>query len=191
MKLNQLRDNPGARHTRLVVGRGIGCTKGKTCGRGVKGQKARSGVAIKGFEGGQMSLLRRMPKRGFTNIHSNCFAEVNLDDIQEAIESKKISAAKPIDVATLVEAGIIRRAGDGLRLLGGVHPVKAKLTVVVTGASAGAVAAVEKAGGKVEVLPAKVNKLLKGKPGKKEQRKTQEKAKAAAAASKAPAPAKK
>ena len=188
MKLNQLRDNPGARHTRLTVGRGIGSTKGKTCGRGVKGQKARSGVAIKGFEGGQMSLLRRMPKRGFTNVHSHVFAEINLDDIQEAIESKKISAAKTIDITTLVEAGILRRAEDGLRLLGGVKPVKAKLTLVVTGASAGAVAAVEKAGGKVDVLPAKVNKLLKGKPGKKEQRKAQDKAKAAA---KAAAPAKK
>ena len=184
MKLNQLRDNPGARHTRLVVGRGIGCTKGKTCGRGVKGQKARSGVSIKGFEGGQMSLLRRMPKRGFTNIHSNCFAEVNLDDIQEAIESKKISAAKTIDVATLLEAGIISCKGDGLRLLGGAKPVKSKLTGVATGATAGAVAAVEKAGGKVELLPAKVNKLLKGKLGKKDQAK-------ANAASKAAAPAKK
>ncbi len=171
MKLNQLRDNPGARHTRLTVGRGIGSTKGKTCGRGVKGQKARSGVAIKGFEGGQMSLLRRMPKRGFKNFTSKCYAEVNLDDLQEAIELKKISAAKPVDVAALLEAGIIRRAGDGLRLLGGKHAVKSKLTVVVTGASAGAVAAVEKAGGKVEILPAKVNKLLKGKPGKKERMK--------------------
>jgi large subunit ribosomal protein L15 len=184
MKLNQLRDNPGARHTRLVVGRGIGCTKGKTCGRGVKGQKARSGVAIKGFEGGQMSLLRRMPKRGFTNVHSNRFAEVNLDDIQEAIESKKISAAKTIDAATLVEAGIIRRAEDGLRLLGGAKPVKAKLTLVVTGASAGAIAAVEKAGGKVEVLPAKINKLLKGKLGKKDQARALKKSKAAAAPAK-------
>ncbi len=168
MKLNQLRDNPGARKTRMCVGRGIGCGKGKTSGRGVKGQKARSGVAIKGFEGGQMSLLRRMPKRGFTNFTSKSFAEVNLDDIQEAIDSKKISAAKPIDVATLVEAGIIRRAGDGLRLLGGKNAVKAKLTVVVTGASAGAIAAVEKAGGKVDLLPAKVNKLLKGKLPKRE-----------------------
>jgi len=181
MKLNQLRDNPGARHTRLVVGRGIGCTKGKTCGRGVKGQKARSGVAIKGFEGGQMSLLRRMPKRGFNNFTSKCYAEVNLDDIQEAIELKKISAAKAIDVATLVEAGVISCTGDGLRLLGGRLPVKSKLNVVATGATAGAVAAVEKAGGKVEILPAKVNKLLKGKPGKKEQAK----------AKKAAAPAKK
>jgi large subunit ribosomal protein L15 len=178
MKLNQLRDNPGARKTRMTVGRGIGSGKGKTSGRGVKGQKARSGVAIKGFEGGQMSLLRRMPKRGFTNFTSKCFAEINLDDIQEAIDSKKISAAKPIDAATLIEAGIIRRAEDGLRLLGGSKAVKGKLTVIVTGASAGAVAAVEKAGGKVEVLPAKVNKLLKGKVPKKER------AKAAAAAKK-------
>ena len=168
MKLNQLRDNPGARQTRILVGRGIGSGKGKTCGRGVKGQKARSGVSIKGFEGGQMSLLRRMPKRGFTNFTSKCFAEINLDDIQEAIDSKKISAAKSIDIATLVEAGILRRAEDGLRLLAGKQPIKAKLTIVVTGASAGAVAAVEKAGGKVEILPAKVNKLLKGKLPKSE-----------------------
>jgi large subunit ribosomal protein L15 len=188
MKLNQLRDNPGARHTRLLVGRGIGSTKGKTCGRGVKGQKARSGVSIRGFEGGQMSLLRRMPKRGFKNFTSKCYAEVNLDDVQEALESKKISAAKAIDVATLLEAGIISCSGDGLRLLAGRLPVKTKLTFVATGATAGAVAAVEKAGGKVDILPAKVNKLLKGKPGKKEQRKAQEKAKAD---TKAAAPAKK
>lgn len=171
MKLNQLRDNPGARKTRITVGRGIGSGKGKTSGRGVKGQKARSGVSIKGFEGGQMSLLRRMPKRGFTNFTTKKYAEVNLDDIQEAVESKKISAAKAIDVATLVEAGIIRRKGAGLRLLGGAQPLKAKLNLVVTGASAGAVAAVEKAGGKVEILPVKINKLLKGKLGKKDQAK--------------------
>lgn len=171
MKLNQLRDNPGARPARMCVGRGIGCTKGKTCGRGVKGQKARSGVSIKGFEGGQMSLLRRMPKRGFTNFTSTHFAAVNLDDIQEAIASKKISASKPVDAAVLVEAGIIRRAGDGLRLLAGRDAVKTKLTVVATGASKGAVEAVEKAGGKVEILPAKINKLLKGKLPKKEREK--------------------
>jgi len=171
MKLNQLRDNAGARQKRLCVGRGIGCGKGKTCGRGVKGQKARSGVSIKGFEGGQMSLLRRMPKRGFVSFAAYNYVAVNLDDIQEAIESKKISAAKTIDAAALVEAGIIRNAGDGLRLLAGRAPVKVKLTITVTGASAGAVQAVEKAGGKVDVLPAKVNKLLKGKQPKKEQRK--------------------
>jgi large subunit ribosomal protein L15 len=171
MKLNQLRDNPGARKDPICVGRGIGCGKGKTCGRGVKGQKARSGVAVKGFEGGQMSLLRRMPKRGFTNFTSKSFAAVNLDDIQEAITSKKLSAAKPIDAAALVEAGIIRRAGDGLRLLGGKAALTTKATFIVTGASAGAVKAIEKSGGKIEVLPAKVNKLLKGKLPKKERAK--------------------
>jgi large subunit ribosomal protein L15 len=168
MKLNQLRDNPGARQARLCIGRGIGSGKGKTAGRGVKGQKARSGVSIKGFEGGQMSLLRRMPKRGFTNFTSKSYAEINLDDIQEALASKKISAAKPIDMATLLEAHLIRRSGDGLRLLGGKADLKTKVTIIVTGATASAVKAVEKAGGKVEILPAKVNKLLKGKPGKKE-----------------------
>src|SRR5688572_17406194 len=125
MKLNQLRDNPGARQTRILVGRGIGSGKGKTCGRGVKGQKARSGVAIKGFEGGQQPLIRRMPKRGFNNFTTKCFAAVNLDDIQEAVELKKIAAGKAIDVATLIEAGIIRNAGDGLRVLQGAKPVKA------------------------------------------------------------------
>jgi len=180
MKLNQLRDNPGARKTRMCVGRGIGCGKGKTCGRGVKGQKARSGVSIKGFEGGQMPLLRRMPKRGFTNFTSKKFAAVNLDDIQEALDSKKISAAKPISAAVLVEAGIIRRAGDGLRILNGKTGLKTKVTLVVTGATGSAVKAVEKAGGTVEILPAKVNKLLKGKLPKKEQAKLNAKAKAAA-----------
>ncbi len=170
MKLNELRDNPGARQPRLVVGRGIGCTKGKTCGRGVKGQKARSGVAIKGFEGGQMSLLRRMPKRGFNNFTATEFAAVNLDDIEEAIASKKLSAAKPIDMDVLVEAGLVRasHAKDGVRLLAGRAPVKSKATFVVTGASKGAIEAVEKAGGKVDVLPAKENKLLKGKLPKKQ-----------------------
>jgi large subunit ribosomal protein L15 len=169
MKLNQLKDNPGARKTRITVGRGIGSGKGKTSGRGVKGQKARSGVAIKGFEGGQMPLLRRIGKRGFKNFTAKCYAEVNLDDIQEAIELQKLSASKPIDVKALLEAGIIRCAGDGLRVLGGRAPLKAKLNLVVTGVTKGAAAAVEKAGGKVDVLPAKVNKLLKGKLGKKDQ----------------------
>ena len=176
MKLNQLRDNPGARKTRLCVGRGIGCTKGKTCGRGVKGQKARTGVSIRGFEGGQMSLLRRMPKRGFNNFTSKVFATVNLSDVQEAIDTKKLSAAKTIDVAALIEAGVIRHACGGLRLLGG--ELKTKANFVVTGATAGAVKSVEKAGGKIEVLPAKVNKLLKGKLPKKEKDKA-DKAKAA------------
>lgn len=168
MKLNQLRDNPGARKTRITVGRGIGSGKGKTSGRGVKGQKARSGVAIKGFEGGQMPMLRRIPKRGFKNFTAKCYAEINLDDLQEALDSKKISAAKTLDEAALREAGVIRGGKDGLRVLAGRQPFKAKLNIVVTGATKGAVAAVEKAGGKIEVLPAKVNKLLKGKLGKKD-----------------------
>ncbi|MBI3440320.1 MAG: 50S ribosomal protein L15 [Proteobacteria bacterium] len=180
MKLNQLRDNPGARQTRLCVGRGIGCGKGKTCGRGVKGQKARSGVAIKGFEGGQMSLLRRMPKRGFTNFTAKSFADINLDTIQEAIDSKKISAAKPIDADTLLDAGVIRQLGSGLRLLAGRGALKTKATFVVVGASESALKAVERAGGKVEILPAKVNKLLKGKVPKKEKSRADKAAKAVA-----------
>ncbi len=171
MKLNQLKDNPGARKTRITVGRGIGSGKGKTCGRGVKGQKARSGVAIKGFEGGQMPMLRRIPKRGFNNYTAKCYAEINLDDLQEAVTSKKISGAKPIDLAILLDAGVVRGGKDGLRIVAGRQPLKAKLDIVVTGATKGAIAAVEKAGGKIEVLPVKVNKLLKGKPGKKEQAK--------------------
>ncbi len=171
MKLNQLRDNPGARKAPITVGRGIGSGKGKTSGRGVKGQKARSGVAIKGFEGGQMPLLRRIPKRGFKNYTAKSYAEINLDDLQEAVASKKISAAKTIDLALLLDAGVVRGGKDGLRVVAGRKPLKDKLTVVVTGATKGAVTAVEKAGGKVEILPAKVNKLLKGKPGKKEQAK--------------------
>ena len=162
MKLNQLRDNPGARQTRILVGRGIGSGKGKTGGRGVKGQKARTGVAIKGFEGGQMPLYRRMPKRGFKNFTGKCFAEVTLEMIQGAIDSKRLSATKPIDAAALKEAGVIARKGDGVRLLN-TGVLKTKATIVVTGATKGAVAAVEKAGGKVEILPAKVNKLLKVK----------------------------
>lgn len=179
MKLNQLRDNPGARQTRLCVGRGIGSGKGKTAGRGVKGQKARSGVTIKGFEGGQMSLLRRMPKRGFNNFMTKSFAAINLDTIQEAIDSKKLSAAKPIDLDVLIDAGVVRQAhaGEGLRLLAGRAALKTKATFIVAGASVGAVKAVEKAGGKVEILPAKVNKLLKGKLPKKEQAKAKAAAK--------------
>ncbi len=170
MKLNQLKDNPGARKASITVGRGIGSGKGKTCGRGVKGQKARSGVAIKGFEGGQMPMLRRIPKRGFKNYTAKCYAEINLDDLQEAVASKKISGSK-IDLAVLLDAGVVRGGKDGLRVVAGRQPLKAKLDIVVTGATKGAIAAVEKAGGKIEVLPAKLNKLLKGKPGKKEQAK--------------------
>lgn len=162
MKLNQLKDNPGARQTRILVGRGIGSGKGKTGGRGVKGQKARTGKALKGFEGGQSPLLRRMPKRGFNNVNTKCFAVVTLEMIQVAIDGKRLSSAKTIDAAALKEAGVISCVGDGVRLLG-TGVLKTKASLLVTGATKGAVAAVEKSGGKVEVLPAKVNKLLKKK----------------------------
>jgi large subunit ribosomal protein L15 len=167
MKLNQLKDNRGARARATLVGRGIGSGKGKTGGRGVKGQKARTGVAIKGFEGGQSPLIRRMPKRGFKNYTSKVFAEVTLEILQDAFDSKKLSATKPVDAAALVAAKIIQRPEDGVRLLN-TGILKTKATIVVTHATKGAIAAVEKAGGKVEVLPAKVNKLLKGKLGKKD-----------------------
>jgi len=167
MKLNQLKDNKGARKRRILVGRGIGSGKGKTSGRGVKGQKARSGVSIRGFEGGQMPLLRRMPKRGFNNFSAKNIVAINLDTIQRAIDSKKLASDKPIDAAALLKAGLIRTLGDGIRLLQGRQVLKTKATFVVTKASEGAMKAVEKSGGKIEVLPAKVNKLLKGKLPKK------------------------
>ena len=186
MKLNQLKDNKGARQRSKLLGRGIGSTKGKTSGRGVKGQKARTGVAVKGFEGGQSPLLRRMPKRGFKNFNSKCYAEVTLKTIQVFIDNKKLSGSKPIDAKALIEAGVISCAGDGVRLVNSGE-LKTKINLVVTGATKGAVAAVEKSGGKVEILPAKVNKLMKA--GKTSKRVAAKAAKAAKAAS--PAPAKK
>ena len=155
MKLNQISDNPGALKTRKRVGRGIGSGKGKTAGRGVKGQKARTGVAVKGFEGGQMPMHRRLPKRGFNNIFRLEFAEINLDRIQQAIDGKLLNAKETVDAAALVKARVIRRAKDGVRLLGRGE-LKAKLNVEVYGASKSAIAAVEKAGGTVKILaPAK------------------------------------
>lgn len=149
MKLNQLKDNPGARQKPTVVGRGIGCGKGKTCGRGVKGQKARTGVSINGFEGGQMPLYRRLPKRGFNNPSAQKFEVVNLSRIQQAIDEKRLDAAKTVDVTALTAAGLVSGKADGIRLLG-TGALKSKINLVVTGASATAVAQVEKAGGKVE-----------------------------------------
>jgi large subunit ribosomal protein L15 len=148
MKLTDLRDNPGASRSFKRVGRGIGSGKGKTAGRGVKGQKARSGVAIHGFEGGQMPLHRRLPKRGFTNIFRLDLVEVNLGRIQEAIDAGRLDAGKPIDGAALVAAGVIRRAKDGVRLLGSGE-IKAKVAITAHGASKPAVVAIEKAGGSV------------------------------------------
>ncbi len=153
MKLNDLRDNQGATKARTRVGRGIGSGKGKTGGRGVKGQTSRTGVAIKGFEGGQMPLHRRLPKRGFHNIFALDFAEVNLDRIQVAIDAGKLDAKAPVTAEALVQAGVIRRVLDGVRLLGRGE-IKAKLAFEVAGATKSAVAAVEKAGGSVKVLKA-------------------------------------
>ncbi len=152
-KLNELRDNPGARKNKMRVGRGIGSGKGKTAGRGVKGQTSRTGVAIKGFEGGQMPLHRRLPKRGFTNIFAKEFSEVNLDKLQAAIDAGRIDVANEIDTAVLVAAGLVGKvAKDGVRLLGRGE-LTAKVVISVAGATAGAKAAVEKAGGSVK-LPA-------------------------------------
>ncbi|GMM92956.1 50S ribosomal protein L15 [Qipengyuania sp. MTN3-11] len=151
MKLTDIRDNPGARKDRMRVGRGIGSGKGKTAGRGQKGQKARSGVAIKGFEGGQMPLHMRLPKRGFNNPFAKDYAEVNLGMVQKFIDAKKLDAKKDIDHAALKAAGLARGGKDGVRLLG-KGELTAKAKFVVAGASKGAIEAVEKAGGSVEVL---------------------------------------
>ena len=155
MKLNEIRDNPGAVKDRMRVGRGIGSGKGKTAGRGVKGQKSRTGVSIKGFEGGQMPLHRRLPKRGFTNIFRKDFNIVSLARVQQAIDAGKLDAAAPIDATALKAAGVLKRLRDGVRLLAdGELTVKA--TFEVEGASRAAIAAVEKAGGSVTVKGAAV-----------------------------------
>jgi large subunit ribosomal protein L15 len=155
MKLNELAPREGSVKKRFRIGRGIGSGAGKTGGRGGKGQTARSGVRIKGFEGGQMPLHRRLPKRGFRNVK---FAlqlnEVNLGKVQAAIDAGKLDAAAPVDVAVLVKAGLLRRAKDGVRLLGNGE-LKGKVDFAVYGASKSAVAAVEKAGGSVKILAPK------------------------------------
>jgi large subunit ribosomal protein L15 len=153
MKLNDLRDNEGATHSRKRLGRGIGSGSGKTAGRGVKGQKARSGVAVNGFEGGQMPLYRRLPKRGFKNIFGKDFNVVSLRRVQEAVDAKKLDVSATIDAEALIKAGVIRRARDGVRLLSDGE-LKAKLSFDVAGASKAAVEKIEKAGGSVK-LPQK------------------------------------
>jgi large subunit ribosomal protein L15 len=154
MKLNEIKDNDGARHRKMRVGRGIGSGKGKTAGRGQKGQKSRSGVAIKGFEGGQMPLHMRIPKRGFNNIFAKDFAEVNLGMIQKFIDAKKLDIAATIDHAALKAAGLARGGKDGVRVLA-KGELTSKISMSVAGASKGAVVAIEKAGGKVEILVVK------------------------------------
>ncbi len=148
MKLNEIRDNEGAHKKRMRVGRGPGSGKGKTAGRGVKGQKSRSGVAIGGFEGGQMPLYMRMPKRGFNNPGALKLAEVNLWRLQDAIDAKKLDIKGEIKGDALVAAGVIRRVKDGVRILG-TGEIKSKLNLVVWSASAGAIKAIEAAGGTV------------------------------------------
>ncbi len=154
MKLDEIRDNPGARKKRMRVGRGIGSGKGKTGGRGVKGQTSRTGVAIKGFEGGQMPVHRRLPKRGFNNIFRLDYSEVTLGRIQAAIDAGKLDASAPVNAQALVASGVLRRAKAGVRLLGSGE-LTAKVSVEVAYATKSAAAAVEKAGGSVTVLAPK------------------------------------
>ncbi len=151
MKLNEISDNAGSRKARMRIGRGIGSGKGKTGGRGGKGQTARTGVRIKGFEGGQMPLHRRLPKRGFNNIFAIELNEVNLGRVQEALDKGKLDVKDVVDVESLVRAGVVRRAKQGVRLLG-KGEIKAAVQFAVYGASRSAVEAVEKAGGSVKIL---------------------------------------
>ncbi len=165
-RLNELRDNPGANKPRMRIGRGIGSGKGKTAGRGQKGQKSRSGVSVFGFEGGQMPLHMRLPKRGFNNIFAKDYAEVNLGAIQKLIDAGKLDAKGTLDHDALKAAGLARGGKDGVRLLG-KGELKAKLALRVAGASKGAREAVEKAGGSVEIVAARNSaELAAAKKGK-------------------------
>lgn len=151
MKLNEIADNPGASRPRMRVGRGIGSGKGKTCGRGVKGQKARTGVAIKGFEGGQMPLHRRLPKRGFRNLFSIHYNEVNLGRIQAAVDTGKLDPSASVTIESLIAAGVCSKPLDGVKILGN-GTLAAKLTFEVAAASKSAAAAIEGAGGSIMLL---------------------------------------
>ena len=155
MRLNEIKDNEGALKRRVRVGRGIGSGVGKTAGRGVKGQKSRTGVAIKGFEGGQMPLYRRLPKRGFTKWRRKSFNTLNLGALQDAINAGRIDAGQPMDIASLVAAGVVRRPKDGLRILG-QGELTSKVTLTVDHATASARAAIEKRGGTLNIIEQKV-----------------------------------
>ena len=170
MQLNQLKDSKSTNKSRKRVGRGIGSGKGKTSGAGHKGQKSRSGVSIKGFEGGQMPLHRRLPKRGFVNIYRKRFAELNVGRIQEAIDSKKINSSKTINEELLKEKGLITHLYDGVRLLGS-GKISKSININVTSASSGAVKAIEKAGGKVKIGKEKENSENKKNIEKKDENK--------------------
>lgn len=154
MKLNDLRDNPGARKDPITVGRGIGSGKGKTSGRGVKGQKARSGVSIRGFEGGQMPLHRRLPKRGFKSLFPKDYAILNIGRLQEALDDGRLDAKVAITEDMLLENGVVSKSKDGVRLLG-KGEIKAKIEITVSGATATALEAVKKAGGTVTLIAPK------------------------------------
>ncbi len=170
MKLNEIRNNPGAHRHKHKVGRGSSSGLGKTSGRGVKGAKARTGTKVYGFEGGQMPLHMRMPKRGFNNIFANQFSELNLGRLQKAIDEKKIDAGQKITGATLRAAGLVHKSRDGVRLLG-TGAITSKLDIEVAGASASAREAIEKAGGSLTVTFKKANYMnKKGEPGKRKQR---------------------
>ena len=156
MKLNEIKDNRGARRDQKRIGRGIGSGKGKTSGAGHKGQKSRSGVSINGFEGGQMPIHRRLPKRGFNNIFRKKFVVVNIGAVQAAVDAKKIDAKKVIDAASLEAAGLVNKLRDGVRLLA-MGDVSSELNIEVAGASKAAIAAVEKAGGSVKISMADEN----------------------------------
>ena len=162
MKLNEIRDNDGAHKRRMRVGRGHGSGQGNTAGKGHKGQKARSGISLLGFEGGQMPLHRRLPKRGFNNIFRKSFAAVNLGRLQHAIDLGKIDVAKPVTEAVLRASGLASRSRDGVRLLASGE-LTAKITIEVSGASKAAVEAVDKAGGKVVLPPPPPEPIKKGK----------------------------
>ncbi len=162
MKLNEMKPNPGSVKNRTRVGRGHSSGLGKTSGSGTKGQKSRSGVAINGFEGGQMPLYRRLPKQGFTNIFAKEYSTISIGKIQAAIDSGKLDGKAAIDEDMLVKAGLVRRKQDGIRVLGNGE-IKAKVTLKVTGITAGARAALEKAGGKVELVVREVKPVVRKK----------------------------
>ena len=162
MKLNELKPQEGATHNSKRVGRGVGSGKGKTCGVGVKGQKARSGVAIRGFEGGQMPIYMRLPKRGFTNIHARDLVTLSLGRLQQAVEKKLIDAKGTLDEATLAKAKVVTNKRDGIRLVA-TGELKTALTLKVSGASAAAIKAIEKAGGKVEIVKREVAPVVRKK----------------------------
>ncbi len=171
MRLNEIKDKVGSRKVRVRIGRGIGSGVGKTGGRGGKGQTARSGVAIGGFEGGQMPLHRRLPKRGFNKWRRKDYNEINIGALQQAVDDKRLDASKRLDLATLVEAGVLRRPKDGLRVLG-AGEIKAKLALTVDHATVSAKAAIEKAGGSITLIEKKVLPADEAKRKKSEAKKS-------------------